>query len=242
MRRGYFLDLNTTAAALTGHGHSLDSLSDLLEVEHPKRKTTEHGTELTPQYIKYAIGDVEATWECFLELRERYDSYRLKRTRLNSIYSGASLGKAYLSEMGIAPWRRLQPDFPPELLGHIMSAYYGGRAEVRLRRTINQVLYCDFTSMYPTVCALMRLWNFVTAKGMSWRETTDQTQALLNRTTISDLQKPDFWQSLRTIVQVKPEADIFPVRARYENQPQYTIGVNYLRCGSPWPIVSRQNC
>ena len=233
MRRGYFLDLNTTAAALTGHAHSLESLSDLLGVEHPKGRTTEHGKQLTPRYIAYACRDVAATWECFLKLRRRYDSYRLRRTRLNSIYSGASLGKAYLSEMGIVPWRQVQPNFPPELLGHIMSAYYGGRAEVRLRRTINQVLYCDFTSMYPTVCALMRLWDFVTADGMSWRDSTDDTQVLLQDVTISDLQKPDFWQRMRTIVQVKPEADIFPVRARYENQPQYTIGLNYLTAGFP---------
>jgi hypothetical protein len=31
---------------------------------------------------------------------------------------------------------------------------------------------CDFLSMYPTVCTLMRLWQFVIAKGITWREST----------------------------------------------------------------------
>jgi hypothetical protein len=62
--------------------------------------------------------------------------------------------------------RELQGDAPNELIGLIMSTYFGGRAEVHLRRTLCQVLYCDFLSMYPTVCTLMGLWRFVIAKGM----------------------------------------------------------------------------
>jgi hypothetical protein len=42
-----------------------------------------------------------------------------------------------------------------------MSSYFGGRAEVHIRRTVVQTLYCDFASMYPTVCTLMGLWWFV---------------------------------------------------------------------------------
>ena len=50
-------------------------------------------------------------------------------------------------------------------MGIIMSTYYGGRSEVRFRRVrIAQVLYCDFLSMYPTVCTLMGLWRFVIAE------------------------------------------------------------------------------
>ena len=42
--------------------------------------------------------------------------------------------------MGVRPWRELQPEFPNALLGAIMSSYFGGRAEVRLRREVRQVL------------------------------------------------------------------------------------------------------
>jgi hypothetical protein len=75
------------------------------------------------------------------------------------------LGKAYLRAMKIAPWARA--DFPPELIGAIMSAYFGGRAEVHIRRQITPIIHCDFLSMYPTVCTLMELWGFVRAEGVT---------------------------------------------------------------------------
>src|SRR5262249_37893014 len=47
IRRGYFTDLRTIGAALTSELHSLESLADFLEVEHPKDRTEEHGKALT---------------------------------------------------------------------------------------------------------------------------------------------------------------------------------------------------
>jgi hypothetical protein len=35
----------------------------------------------------------------------------------------------------------VQPDVPPEIFGIIMSAYYGGRSEVAIRRMLARVLY-----------------------------------------------------------------------------------------------------
>jgi hypothetical protein len=55
----------------------------------------------------------------------------------------------------------MQPDYDSKIIGAIMSSYFGGRAEVHRRREIVQALYCDFASMYPTVCTLMGLWKFV---------------------------------------------------------------------------------
>src|SRR5262249_37877882 len=126
----------------------------------------------------------------------------------------------------------MQPDFPPELIGIIMSTYYGGRAEVHLRREIRQIVYADFRAMYPSTCALMGLWDFVIAKGVTWQETTESTRLLLDTVTLRDLQVPSFWRSLRTLVQVQPDGDIFPVRARY-NGSQFNIGVNYLSSELP---------
>ena len=79
-------------------------------------------------------------------------SFGLSKTGVQRIYSEASIGKAVLRQMNVAPWRVPQPDFPDHLLGLIMSTYYGGRSEVRIRRQVVRVLYCDFLSMYPTVC------------------------------------------------------------------------------------------
>ena len=118
----------------------------------------------------------------------RYEARGLVGTPIHRIKSEASLGKAYLQEMGIKPWRQVQPDFSPELLGKVLSAYYGGRSEVRIRRKPTRVLYCDFLSMYPTVCTLMGLWRFVIARGMVWEDATNDTRALLKRTELADLQ------------------------------------------------------
>ena len=124
--------------------------------------------------------DVQVTWECFQHLRDRYVLHALEETPLGKILSEASLGKAYLRQMGVRPFREVQPDFPPHLTGLIMSTYYGGRAEVHWRRELRQVLYCDFLSMYPTVCTLMGLWRFVIAQGMEWSDSTEKTRALVD--------------------------------------------------------------
>src|SRR5262249_41890034 len=130
--------------------------------------------------------------------------------------------------MNIRPWRDVQPDFPDDLTGTIMSTYFGGRSEVHLRRMVVQVLYCDFLSMYPTVCTLMGLWRFVIAKGMEWRENTSEISALLQRLTVQELQRQETWYALTTIVQAQPDDDVFPVRAKYDGATQLTIGLNHL--------------
>ncbi len=233
IRRGYFIDVKTLAAALTSQSHSLASLGQFLGVEAQKYNTEEHGCELTQDYIKYAVQDTQATWECYNCLQELYKTHNLKQTPAYKIHSEASLGKAYLKDMGINTWRKLQPDFPPEIIGHIMSTYYGGRSEVHIRKEITQVLYCDFLSMYPTVCTLMGLWNFVIAQGIEQEDSTNKTQEFLEKINICDLQKQETWQSLTTIVQVSPDNDIFPVRAKYGGDAQYTISLNRLTSKMP---------
>src|SRR5271165_6268517 len=163
-RRGSFIDLKTIAAALFSRSFSLASLADFLKTTTRKAESGGHGKRLTPKYVCYAVQDVQATWECYRALRDRYALHALEETPMGKILSEASLGKAYLKRMGVQPFSQVHPDFPAHLTGKILSAYFGGRAEVRWRREILQVLYCDFLSMYPTVCTLMGLWRFVTAQ------------------------------------------------------------------------------
>lgn len=234
VRRGFFMDAKTFAAALTSQSHTLASLAKALGVSAQKHDTEEHGRSLTNAYIEYALQDSQTTWECIDRLKSLYAMHGLTLTETHKIHSEASIGKAYLREMGVQPWRKLQPDFPENLLGSIMSAYYGGRSEVHIRKTSVQVLYCDFLSMYPTVCTLMGLWRFVTAHGMQWADSTEATRQFIDTATIDDLQQQDTWRKLTTLVQVLPEDDIFPVRAKYGGDAQYTIGTNYVT--SPTPL------
>lgn len=239
---GYFCDVRTLASALMGRAHSLETLSgpDGLNLPHPKMASDDHGERLTPEYVRYAIHDVNVTWRCYAALRDRLSSYGLKGVHPKDLFSDASLGKAYLRAMGIMPWMKTQPDFSRPLLGQIMSTYFGGRSEVRIRRQVTETAYCDFASMYPTVNSLMGLWDFLTAEGIDDFDATEETSAILETWTLEDLRNPANWPRLAKIVQVQPDDDVFPVRAVYwDGLPRYeagkiaNIGVNRLSCEAP---------
>lgn len=237
-RRGFFIDCKTLAAALTSQSYSLDRLANALDVSSPKLETESHGQTLTSTYIEYALGDTQTTWECYQRLLCLFSEHDLSLTEPHIIHSEASLGKAYFKQMGIQPWQSQQPDFPNEVLGIIMSTYYGGRSEVHIRKQVTQVLYTDFLSMYPTVCTLMGLWQFMIAKGIEWDDTTEKTRSFVENLSINDLQPQTMWKQLTTLVKVLPNENVFPIRAKYEGA-QYTIGQNYLTSESPlWFTLS----
>jgi hypothetical protein len=239
-QRGNFLDVKTLAAALTSTSHSLKSLAQHLGVRR-KGDFTDFGRPIDAEFIDYAVNDTEVTHRCFEELVRRFRQHRLTLTAPQGIYSEASLGKAYLKQMGVRPWREVQKHFEPGMLGAIMSSYFGGRAEVHIRRTVVPALYCDFASMYPTVCTLMGLWRLAIAQGIDEEDATVDTQAFLDGVGLADLQDAVTWRRLTTLVRVLPGADIFPVRARYAarikekttSADMPNIGVNYLSADRP---------
>jgi hypothetical protein len=234
--RGYFVDVKTLAAALTSKSHSLASLSAILAVEHPKIDSDEHGGPLSRDYVRYALRDVQTTWECFDALARRFKTFGLSETGLYDLYSEASLGKAYLKAMKIKPWREVQPDFPPELIGNILSAYYGGRSEVHIRRQITPVIHCDFLSMYPTVCTLMGLWSFVRSTGVIPRNDTAAIRQLVEmprEALAARLRGKAGWKDLCVLVQVLPKHSLFPIRAEYPESDSANIGLNYLSGDQP---------
>jgi hypothetical protein len=233
IRRGQFIDVKTLAAALTSQSFSLAALADHLRTDARKHHTDDHGAALNATYIDYAMQDVEVTWQCLQKLSAKHAAFGLTETPMPKVLSEASIGKGLLKQMKVTPWRVMQPDCPPALIGQIMSSYYGGRAEVRLRRVIRDVLYCDFLSMYPTVCTLMGLWRFVIADGMRWHDATVETCDLLNEITVDALQSPETWRELTTLVRVQPEKDLFPVRTRYCDRSGTTIGLNHLTSREP---------
>lgn len=230
--RGYFVDVKTAASALLSGSHTLKSLSELLGVPTPKIESEEHGELLTLDYVRYGQRDVQTTWECYDALSRRLDDLRLPGVGLHDLFSEASLGKAYLRTMGVNGWREVQSDFPRQIIGHIMSGYFGGRAEVHIRRQIVEVLHCDFMSMYPTVCTLMGLWAFIRADGMDWRDDTEAVRAQIDACDPDTLKGAEGWADLTAIVQVLPDDDLFPVRAEY-GEGAATIGLNHLSADEP---------
>jgi hypothetical protein len=228
--RGHFVDIKTLASALLSRRFTLRSLAVTLRTPTQKRETDEHG-KISEAYLDYARADVQVTWECYEKLARRYAEHGLSQA-VSKILSEATIGKAYLQEMGIRPFLWCDPDFERRHFGRILCAYYGGRAEIRNRRIVREVIYCDFKSMYPTVNGLMGLWEFVISKGIKPRETTAETKVFLETVTLPDLQSPATWRRLTTLVRVKPNADLFPVRAKYDERT-YTIGLNHLTAQTP---------
>ena len=233
IRRGHFLDVKTLSAALFARSFSLASLSNFLNVANPKLDFDEFDGPVTEEMVRYAVRDVQTTWECYEELMKRFRALHLTQSSPEKIYSEAGVGKAYLREMGIQPWRKMQPDIPPQLMANIMATYFGGRSEVRIRREIRQVILCDYLSMYPTVCTLMSLWCFVIANKMRWRDTTEKTREFLDKVDLKKLRSQKTWKRLTTLVRVSPNSDVFPVRADYSGERQSTIGANYLTSEEP---------
>lgn len=173
---GCFIDLRTLLFALTNKAYSLKNALSELNCTSRKIKVETHG-EITPEYITYNVNDVLATYELYLKALELYALYGLDK-KLNRIYSPASLGKAYHDKMGVTPFFDKNPDFPREVIGHVMTTYYGGRTEVRIRKEPTRVTYLDFTSMYPTMYILLGMDKFLKAAKIESIDNTREIQQL----------------------------------------------------------------
>jgi len=226
---GHFLDLHTLAFALANRRMSLGQACDAFGVETGKGTAGEHGV-ITDEYIDYNRRDVEATAGLFAKL---YNEYRRHPIDLQptKAFSPASVGKAYLKAMGIRPPLEKWSDFPAELLGVAMTAYFGGRAECRIRHLPVPVVTVDFLSMYTTVCSLLSLWRHLTADRLEIEDVTGQVQELLDLVAEQGpdvMLDPGRWRDLVGFVRLRPEGDVLPVRASFGSQaddrPQ--IGIN----------------
>lgn len=227
---GDFVDLRTLAFALSGLGYNLDSACEAFSVVG-KSDPGEHG-HITPDYIDYCRQDVAATAELYIAAERALLDLGLPLTPPYA-FSPASLSKATLHGLGVEPLLRRMPDTAPQVLGRAMSAFYGGRAECRIRRTPVPVRLVDFTSTYPTLFALMGLWQHITAASIDFQsgaDATTRTQAALDAFALDDGFDPELWPTLVGYARIRPDgANVLPVRAKYDHHsPLFGIGLNPL--------------
>ena len=226
--RGHMLDLRTLAFALTDRSYSLEGACQAFGVEHGKQHATRHGV-ITKHYIDYNRRDVLATSELAVKLLAEYAKHPIN-LQPTKAYSPASIGKAYLRAMGIAPILERQPDFPAAYLGFAQTAFFGGRTSAHIRKVPVPVVYVDFLSMYPTVNSLMGLWRFIIAREI---RVIEHCQAEIKRffTTLTPekLFCPRTWKGLPAFVKLIPNGDLLPSRAKYSAATKdWQVGVNYL--------------
>jgi len=230
---GHFLDVQTLSEVLLQKKRiSLEKACELLDTKHKKIKDIEHGT-VTKEYIDYLIMDVKATYDVYRELLDELDLYQID-IPLTKIFSAASLGKDALKQLGIQSFHTQNPLFLPDVLGNIMTAYFGGRCECMHRLQPLKVTVLDFTSMYPTVTMVLDLWKFIIAEKLSMKDVTSEIKNLLSKVSLEYLQNKDNWKDFVVMVKVIPNKDILPVRMDYKGKKSsFNVGINYLTSKSP---------
>jgi hypothetical protein len=228
---GRLLDLRHLVTALTGKKLSLESAAAAFGLSDAKLPTEGHGV-ITPAYIDYNRHDVALT-ACLLEaVRVEWDRHPLQLAP-EHVLSPATMAKGYLRSMGITPPAK-KFSLPPEFLGMTMTAFFGGRTEVRVRRLPVPVVHTDFRSMYPTVNSLLGLWDIITAEALAAVPDTEAVQAWMAQLTREQCESPATWPRLRFFAKILPQGDILPVRATYDPTRQGTcIGVNPLTSDTP---------
>jgi hypothetical protein len=229
---GYFLDTQRLAEVLLQERHiSLEKAAERLNTPVRKMKGIEHG-KVTEKYIDYLVKDVETTQAVYKALVKELDVYQI-HIPITKIFSEASIGKHALSQLGVKPFLELNPDFPDSVIGNMMTAYFGGRTECKIRKEPTKVTVLDFTSMYPTVTMLMNLWKYIIAESLEIQYITEEVKRFISNLKLSDLQKQETWKKLVVMVKIQPDNDIFPVRMDYKgNKTGFNVGINYLSSGS----------
>jgi hypothetical protein len=233
-RIGRFLDLKTLVWALRNKSLSLDSACREFKV--PGKLDHLPTGRVTREEISYCRGDVTASVGLLNATLAEFKRYRIGGLPPEKAFSAASIAKAFLGTMGIVPPQQ-KFSLDDETLGCCMQGYYGGRAEIRIRHTPVPVVYTDFTSQYPTVNTLLKLWPMLIADRLNVRDATHEVQALLKSLTLDQLFDPRTWPKLAFFALVQPDLDtILPVRRVYGDGhagEQTNIGLNPLTSGKP---------
>jgi DNA polymerase type B, organellar and viral len=225
---GRFLDLHTLASALHSESYSLDKACQVFGV--PGKLKHEPNGKISNREIDYCRQDVRATTNLLNAMRMEFDLHPI-RLQPERAYSPASIAKSYLDAMGIIPPKN-KFKTPHRVSGIAMQAYYGGRAECRIRRLQVPIVYTDFTSQYPSVNALLGNGDILTAESLSFDDATVSVRKFLGKVSLENAFDPSFWKQLKFFALVKPDNDIFPVRAVYNGETQ-NIGVNRMQAAKP---------
>jgi hypothetical protein len=227
--KAHFLDLRTLAWSLFNRSFSLKRLCEELQTEHRKIDHEPTGN-VTVEEIEYARQDGRCTVDALNALKQEFDKHPISLKPCNA-YSPASVAKSYLDAMGIIrPAEKFKVS--PKYHGIAMQTYYGGRSETRVRCTEVPVVPVDFTSEYPTCCALLGLFDVLTAASVTFEDDTANIRRLIKKISLDRCFDPKLWKQFRFFALVQPDNDILPVRTVYDGVTQ-NIGNNYLTSGTP---------
>jgi len=236
---GRFLDVGTMLFSLFDKHTSLDQWCAEFQRKGyaiDRKLTHEPSGRVMPEELRYCRQDVKITQQLLNAAKREFDVHPLPNLLPDKAYSPASLAKAYMREMNI-----MEPldkfEVSEQILGIAMQAYFGGRAEAHIRRTRVPVMRLDFVSQYCTVNTLLRNWEVLTAASVKFPDATKDVHDLLDRVA----RGPDvcfnrqLWPQFRFFALIRPDHDILPVRAAYNDKDtdRLNIGLNHLSSEEP---------
>jgi len=238
--RGYFLDLKTLGYAMSNESfNGIDKVAKTFGVSVNFKNKKGITKDAIRNNVEKSL-TIHKLYCAIISVLE--NTFLVKPFHANKLYSPASIGKLYLEKLNIKPLLENNPEFPKEILGNLMSAYYGGRVETRIRKTPVPVTYLDCTSTYPTLFSLMGMYQFLIAEKIETSDTTQRTQKFIDGVTLQDISQKETWKQLATICKVIPDGKmIVPIRCGYGSEKTQNIGVNYLKSTdetSLWYTVS----
>lgn len=180
---------------------------------------------VTTKELEYCRRDVQCTQDLLNCAKAEFNQYGLDDLLPDKAYSPASLGKATFRKMGITrPAEKFVT--PPELQAVFMQAYYGGRAEAHIRKVPVPTMRLDFLSQYPTVNTNMGNWEILTAKSVSFPESTREIRKFLKKVTLEKCFEPAFWKKLRFFALIQPNgSDVLPVRAPFGSKDREHLNI-----------------
>jgi len=225
--RGFFADCKTFGFCLTNNSYDLESALSDFDCPVKLIKSKKQGI-ISEQNIKASIGNLLAIYSLYRQLQKRYEIFCLDKEE-NQLFSPASIGKAYLEKIGIVSFLKQNLNFPKEILGFVMSTYFGARVEARFVNIPTLVTILDFVSMYPTLFVLFGMYSLLIAEKISFHNTAESTQEFLDKVTISDINNPELFPKMLTICKIAPDEDILPVRSDYDKKITTSIATNYLK-------------
>ena len=226
---GRFLDVRTLLWALRNRSYSLKTACIELKTEHQKIDHTPTG-KITPEEIEYARNDVPCTVDLLNAAKQEFDLHPIKPGP-DRMFSPASVAKGYMEELNIFHPSEKVTD-AEAAYGIFMQSYFGGRAECRIRNWEVPVCPVDFMSQYSTVNEMLGNWGVLTAESVSFPDATGELRQLLAQISIDRCFERKMWPLFKFFALVRPDDDIFPVRAVYNGTTQ-NIGLNYLTSKEP---------
>lgn len=217
-----FLDLRTLLWSLYNKSFSLKRACDnekgpFKGQNLPQKLEGGASGRVTFEEIEYARQDVRCTAALLNAAKKEFDLHHDVALLPEGAYSPASWAKSYLSAMGInTPAKKFT--IPKEILGIAMESYSGGRAETMLRLNEVPVVPVDYTSEYPSVCALLGLFDILTAETLEFPTITEELQQMLVKIAQEpdDCFEPEKWKQFVGFALIQPNDDvILPVRSNY---------------------------